>query len=177
MANNWYVLHSKPNMEHMLYNQLLLRKLEAFFPRLRVNPVNPRSRSLVPYFPGYLFANLDLDQTPLSSIAWLPGMQRLVSFDNEPACVPDHLINAIEKQLELANQSAQDPFLGLHPGDRVRIEKGPFAGYDAIFDLRLSGSERARVLIQFLHDRQVRLEVPVTQLTRLSPLTRSSQRR
>ncbi len=165
MAQKWYALHSKPNMENMLWNQLLVRKVETFFPRITVKPVNPRSRTVVPYFPGYLFACLDLEKVSLSKIAWIPGMQRIVSFDGEPAWVPEHLIAILQKQMEAANLAYKDPFSGLRQGDVVRIQSGPFAGYEAIFDVRVNGSERARVLLKFLHDRQVRLDVPVSQLT------------
>lgn len=167
MSDKWYVLHSKPNMENMLWNQLLVRNVSVYFPRLNVKPVNPRSRTLVPYFPGYLFANLDLAQIPLSKLAWIPGMQRIVSFDGEPAWVSDSLISILQKQVELANQNLKDPTSGFQPGDPVRIQSGPFAGYDAIFDARLDGTQRARVLIKFLRDQQVRMLLPVNQLARL----------
>jgi hypothetical protein len=47
---------------------------------------------------------------------------------------------------------------GLKPGDPVRIAAEPPKGYEAIFDLRPSGSERALVLLQML-GRQMRLTV------------------
>jgi transcriptional antiterminator RfaH len=55
---------------------------------------------------------------------------------------------------------------GLKPGDLVRISSGPFAGYEAIFDARLPGSERVRVLIQMLSDRSVPVELKAGQVER-----------
>jgi transcription antitermination factor NusG len=55
-------------------------------------------------------------------------------------------------------------FDGLHKGDVITIHEGPFAGYEAIFDLRLPGSERVRVLIQLLSKRQVPLELEAAQI-------------
>lgn len=40
----------------------------------------------------------------------------------------------------------------------MRITHGPFAGYEAIFDMRLSGSERVQVLLQML-GRLVKVQV------------------
>jgi len=54
----------------------------------------------------------------------------------------------------------------LQPGDRVRVMAGPFAGYEAIFDTRLNGGERARVLLRFIANLQASLEVPAAQLER-----------
>lgn len=166
MTLAWYAIHSKPNREDLLWKQLLNRKVEVFYPRIRVKPVNPRSRTIKPYFPGYLFARVDLNQVPLSSFAWLPGANRVVSFDGEPAAVPDFLIGAIEKQVERINTVGLDPFGGLQAGDEVIIQSGPFEGYEAIFDERLDGKERVRVLLKLLQNKQVRLDVPVGQIER-----------
>ena len=61
MAFHWYVLRSKPQKEFHLFDQVLARGLECFFPRINVNPVNPRSKKVRPFFPGYMFINADLE--------------------------------------------------------------------------------------------------------------------
>ncbi len=56
-------------------------------------------------------------------------------------------------------------FAGLNPGDTVVISEGPFAGYEAIFDTRIPGSERVRVLLQLLNSqRQVPVELSAGQI-------------
>ena len=77
------------------------------------------------------------------------------------------MLEAIRRQVEVANQVAQDPLAGLQPGDLVRITSGPFAGYEAIFDTRINGAERVRVLLKLLQRQQVSLEVPATELVRV----------
>jgi transcription elongation factor/antiterminator RfaH len=167
MTLHWYTVHSKPNQELLLWNQLQQREVESYFPRLRRKPVNPRARREVPYFPGYMFIRVDLENFPLSRIAWLPGMQRLVAFGGQPAWLMDEVLEAIRHQVEVANQIAQNPLAGLQPGDLVRITSGPFAGYEAIFDTRINGAERVRVLLKLLQRQQVSLEVPATELVRV----------
>lgn len=160
MNPSWYVLHSKPNKENFLYAQLCHRKIEAFYPRLRVNPVNPRARKVKPFFPGYLFVHVDLDQTPLSSLAWVPGVRRLISFDDEPAAVQDEVISGIRQNVNRINQEQNQQDHGLKHGDHVLIQGGPFDGYHAIFDTTLEGSQRVRLLIEFIRDQHMRLQVP-----------------
>jgi transcription antitermination factor NusG len=46
----------------------------------------------------------------------------------------------------------------LQKGDAISIGQGPFAGYDAIFDSRLSGEKRVQVLLQWL-GREVKVTV------------------
>ena len=55
----WYVMQSKPNKEELLYEQLRTRDIDAYYPCIKVQPVNPRARKLKPYFPGYLFIKVD----------------------------------------------------------------------------------------------------------------------
>jgi transcription antitermination factor NusG len=156
-------MHSKPNKEELLYEQLRIREIDAYYPRIQVQPVNPRSRKRKPYFPGYLFIHVDLETLGSSTLKWMPGAQGLVDFGSDPASVPDELLQAIRKKVEQAN-TAGDQFNQFKPGEIVRIQTGPFAGYEAIFDARLPGQERVRVLLRLLSDRQVGVELSAKQL-------------
>lgn len=167
MTISWYAMRSKPNKEDFLAGQLESYGVEVYFPRLRVTPVNPRARKLRPYFPNYLFVHVDLDVINASDLRWMPGASGLVSFDGKPASVPDFLIAAIQKQVDHLNASARDLTNNLKTGDLVVVQEGPFAGYEAIFDTRLSGQDRVRVLLNLLQKRQVPLELEGRQIRRV----------
>lgn len=160
MSLSWYVLHSKPNKEDFLFSQLKHLAVEVYYPLLRVDPVNPRSRKVKPFFPGYLFVQVDLEDTPLSSLAYVPGTNRVVSFDHEPAIVPDEVIHTIQQNVDRINENPDSFHKQLHHGDPVIIQGGPFEGYQAIFDTHLEGSERVRLLIKLLRGQQMRVQVP-----------------
>jgi transcription antitermination factor NusG len=166
MSESWYALRSKPRKEEVLWKQLLAREIEVFYPRVRVHPVNPRSRKLRPYFPGYMVVNVDLEAEGLSKFNWMPFAIGLVSFDGAPATVPENLIHEIRKRVEEIAAAGGEFYDGLKSGEPVRISSGPFAGYEAIFDMRLPGSERVRVLIQMLTDRNVPVELKAGQVER-----------
>lgn len=159
MAQQWYALRSKTRKEDTVWKQVNDRGIEVFFPRIRVHPINPRSRKIKPYFPGYMFVRLDLDEMGQTLFQWMPHTVGLVSFGGEPAAVPDHLIQAIRRRVEEIEAAGGEQFDGLKQGEAVRIEHGPFAGYEAIFDTRLPGNERVRVLLQLLNDRRVPIEL------------------
>ncbi|MFZ0533766.1 MAG: transcription termination/antitermination NusG family protein [Anaerolineales bacterium] len=164
MAEQWYALRSKPRKEDVVWNQVRQRGFEVFYPRMRVNPINPRSRKFKPYFPGYLFIRVDIETVGLSTFQWLPHTTGLVSFGGEPSPVPDNLINAIKRRVEEITESGGEVFDDLHKGDVVLINYGPFEGYEAIFNARLPGTERVRVLLQFLSDRYVMIELDASHL-------------
>lgn len=166
MSISWYAMRSKPNKESFLAGQLESYGIEVFFPRIRITPVNPRSRKVRPFFPNYLFVHVDLDEVNVSTLRWMPGASGLVSFDGDPAAVPDPLIAAIERQLDLLNVASRQLTHDLKSGDQVTVVDGPFAGYEAIFDARLSGQDRVRVLLNFLQARQVPVELLGRQIRR-----------
>lgn len=166
MTNSWYALRSKPRKEEVLWRQTNAQGFEVFFPRLRIQPVNPRSKKFKPYFPGYMFVWVDLDKVGRSTFQWMPHAIGLVSFGGEPASVPDNLILVLRKRVDEINTAGGEIFDGLKPGDPVRISDGPFAGYEALFDTRLPGTERVRVLIQMLSDRHLPVELRSGQIER-----------
>lgn len=164
--SKWYVLRSKPNKEDLLYSQLLTREVETYFPRLKVNPVNPRARKTKPFFPGYMFIRVSLEDVGFSTFQWMPYAIGLVSFDKEPATIRDDmmqtLINNIERLKEM-NEDKSEPF---ERGSKLLINNGPFEGFEAIFDTSLPGRDRIRVLLTMIQGNQVSVELPPSQVRR-----------
>ncbi len=164
MAFYWYVLHSKPHKEELLAEQLELRRIETFYPRIRVQVVNPRARKVRPYFPGYVFMHVDLEIMGLTTLHYMPGSAGLIMFGGTPANVPDGLIHAIRQRVDEINAAGGELFEVLKPGEPVFIHSGPFTGYDAIFDARLPGPERVRVLLKLLRNRQMPVHLAAGQI-------------
>ena len=165
MTFHWYALRSKPRKEDLVWQQLNVRGIESFYPRLRVHPINPRAKKVKPYFPGYIFIKVDLDDIGISTLQWMPHTLGLVSFGGEPATVPSNLINAVQKRVKEINESGGEVFVGLKAGDKIWIHSGPFSGYAAIFDYRLPGKERVQVLLQFLAEpRKIPIELDASQI-------------
>lgn len=164
MNDHWYALRSKPQKEDVVWRQLQAKGVEVFYPRLRVNPVNPRAKKVKPYFPGYMFVKLDLEEVGISAFQWMPHALGLVSFGGEPSTVPEHLIHAIRNKVQAIADAGGENLSDLKPGDIVRVHDGPFAGYEAIFNERLPGTERVRVLLEFLNRRQVSVELLAAQI-------------
>jgi len=143
--------------------------IETFLPTLHVKPVNPRSRTERPFFPGYLFVCADLSALGQNCIQYRPGVTRLVGLDDDPTPIPEPIIAEIRDRVEAAQ--AQDPLgLGgsafLKPGDRVRILSGPLRGYEGMFDTRLGGQTRARILVDFM-GRELKTDLDVRMVEKL----------
>jgi transcriptional antiterminator RfaH len=177
MATYWYALRSKPRKEETLWRQLRAQNIEVFYPQIRVQPVNPRARKVRPYFPGYMFVSVDLEAVGLSTFQWMPHAVGLVTYGGEPANVPENLIHAIRRRVDEINAAGGELFDGLNKGDAVKITGGPFEGYEAIFDVRLDGLERVRVLLSLISDRSMPLELDAGQIEKTKKKERRPRRK
>jgi transcription antitermination factor NusG len=164
MTTHWYAVHCHTRKEEIVVQQLEMQGFMVFYPHVKVQPSNPRSRTIRPYFPGYVFVQADIAEVGVSKFQYLPHALGLVCFGGVPADVPGQLLRAIEHHLEAINKAGGELVARLKPGDRVEIRSGPFAGYQALFDARLRDTDRVRVLLDMIGDRQIRLELRAGQI-------------
>ena len=162
----WYVIHTNPRKEQQVYRQLCVRAIEAFYPTIRVKPVNPRASKTRSLFPRYLFVRANLEEIGLNKLQWIPGVNRLVQFGGQPASVSDRIVFELKKQLSAIQKAGPLDLNGLKKGDRVRITEGSLAGYEALFDLRLSGEDRVRVLLQLV-GRLVKVDINASAIEKI----------
>jgi transcriptional antiterminator RfaH len=154
----WYAIQTKGNKEKEVAKRLSDLKLEVFLPWLRDRRrVGSKFQwVLVPLFPGYLFCRMDIILSGKTA-RYSPGVKDFLKFGNEITEIPQDIIVALQERCP-QGIAAIDP-VSMTAGDPVRINEGPFAGLDAIFEKKMKGSERVAVLLEIL-GRQTRLVLP-----------------
>jgi len=167
-GESWYVIHTKPRQEQCALLNLGRQGYECYLPILPAERLN-RSRACVeiveePLFPRYLFIRLN---TGDSAKSWAPirstkGVSRLVTFGSEPARVDSRLIEMIRSQCDLFRGQPRHLFSA---GERFVLKDGPFAGIEAIYQMR-DGESRVMVLIELL-SKPVRMSVAPTSLRKV----------
>lgn len=167
MAERWYALHVKAHREQAVHDYLVGQGYSDYYPYLRVKPVNPRSRKRRAFFPGYVFVRLNLDELGPNALRWTEGTYGLVTFGDDPAPVPDSLINEVRRRVEEINAAGGRISPAIEPGDRVRIVEGAFEGYEAIFDANLAGKDRVQVLLSYLSQQPKRLIIRPEQVEKI----------
>jgi transcription antitermination factor NusG len=165
----WYALQSKPHQEDALWQFLKAEEVESYYPRLPMRPLKRRAPKIRPYFPGYLFVRVDVHVTGVSKFNWMPHANGLVSFGDQPSPVPDVLICGIRQTINQLTCFGTQWYDELVHGERVRIHSGPFEGYEGIYDARIAGGERVRLLLELLNGQRVVLE---TDAARVEPIKR-----
>ena len=172
----WYVLRSKPHKESTLASHARACGHTIFYPTLPTRPVNPRAARQRPYFPGYLFVRAELSRVGESAFRWMPYSGGLVYVGGEAAPVPDLSVRAIAARVEATwKTGGLPPAIAFDRGDGVVIREGMFEGYEAIFDARLPGRARVRVLLRMLNDRYVPVEIDVGLIEKNKPSADSHQ--
>ena len=143
----WIVLFTQPRKERMAQEVLAGREIETYLPTVRPAQFRRNRPHAIPLFPRYLFAHVDCDIVPKSSLMWMPGVVNVVSFGGEPAIVDQHVIDLIKERSAKLNEHG---YGGFKHGDRVRITRGPLSDLEGIFDKPMSASGRVRILIDML---------------------------
>lgn len=159
MDTYWYAVFCKPHKEYHVASYLQANtNINIYCPTIKVKPVNPRAAKIRLFFPRYIFINANLEQVGKSTLQWIPGAVGLVQFGGEPAIVPEAFIRELRERLARVESSGGLMLEGLKRGDTVKITQGPFAGYEALFDVYLKSDERVQVLLHWL-GRQMKVKL------------------
>lgn len=145
--SSWYVIHCQSRKEPYAANALKGNLgISVYVPEYHLS-VHGHPR-LVPFFPGYIFAQADLQQVSLSQINTSPGVLQLVTCGEDPQSVSPYVIKEIADRLKQMEMLKHQPF---RPGDTVRIKcNGPLRDLEMIFVGPMSPSRRVSVLLSFL---------------------------
>jgi len=161
IQGHWFALYTKPHKEYLVRDLLSAQKVEVYLPEIAVKTRRRDRREKRPFFPHYLFARLDLQDSIIAKLRWTPGLRRIVAMGGRPVPVPDEVVQEIRRRLAtIAQVEPEEPF---RQGDVVHVMRGPFEGLDAVFDRRLSAQGRVRVFLQWM-SRRVAAELDVEDL-------------
>lgn len=154
MSLCWYALNARPRCEAKVTAGLLRLQdrwqVEPYMPMLPARKLRGKVQPPTTLFPGYLFCQCDLEALPLSSLRQVVGLRRILDFNGTPAVVPDEAIARIRGRLQAIEEAGGLPAYPFRPGDPVQVVSGPMAGLLAVFDGPSNGSDRVRILIEFL---------------------------
>ena len=144
----WYAVMAKPRQERSSTTFLGQAGIETYYPEFD-ECVTVKGRRCVRrsgLFPGYFFARFDYDNQ-YRTVSYCRGVRRIVRFGQTLAEVEPGLLDDIRRGL---NRQDTIPIPRLTHGEIVRINHGPLAGVEGVFDYKLSGKDRVVVLLRAL---------------------------
>jgi len=170
---HWYALYTKPKKEHQVNTYLQGQGVATYLPTMRRKVCRRDRPDRVVYFPNYLFARLDFDQMPHSSVTWMPGVRRIIGAGEQPLIVADEVVDLVRRRLAEKEEVGYSEF---QAGDTVRIVAGPLRDLDAVFDRPASAAERVRILLDVM-GRMTPVEVDVSEIVKTTPTEKTRTKR
>jgi transcription antitermination factor NusG len=154
-VHHWYAVSVRPRHENVVTRHLEHQGLNYFLPVYRsVRRWKDRRKELdMALFPGYVFVNLDLRDR--LGVLRAPGVVQFVTFQGQPAAVPDCDIRALESSVSAGLRPQPHPYL--RQGKKVRVKSGPLVDAEGSLVRRKEGFRL--VLSSELLMRSVMLEV------------------
>ena len=154
-GTNWYALYTAPRHEKRVADQIGRQGIACFLPLYRsVRRWKDRRKELaLVLFPGYVFVRMSLEHR--LRVLQLPGAVRLVTFNGQPASLPEAEIESLQHHLSCSGNVEPHPYLSV--GRRVRVRSGPLKGLEGII---LRTKDRCRIVLSIhLIMRSVAVEV------------------
>jgi transcriptional antiterminator RfaH len=156
-GSSWYAVQTHPHSEAKAASHLERQGYTIYLPRYLKRRRHARRIEIVPapLFPSYLFVTIDMLSQRWRSIQSTIGVSRLVCNGEEPAVLPDAVVN------ELQDRHDENGFiqLALRPkfttGDKIRILEGAFADCFGLYE-GVADRERIAILLDLL-GRKVRV--------------------
>lgn len=158
----WYVVHTQPQAELRALWHLENQGFECFLPRVRSLRRHARKieHVLMPLFPRYLFARLDLDGARWTAINGTRGVVRLVANGTRPTAVSEGIVEDLQMRCDAHGIISLSSFGVFARGQMVTVRGGIFAGMSGqIADTLEIGRDRIQVLLNLLGV-QVRVPLP-----------------
>lgn len=136
-SEHWYVVTVRPRHEKTVTRHFEHRGLNYFLPVYRSKRRwKDRHKELdMALFPGYVFVNLNLRDR--LGVLQSPGVSQFVTFQGQPAAVPDLEIRALESGLSAGLRAQPHPYL--RQGKKVRVKSGPLVNAEGIMLRRKEG--------------------------------------
>lgn len=151
----WYAVYTLVRHEKAVNLALAEKDIETFLPLREVLSrwKDRKKRIQLPFFPGYLFVNIDL--TEILDVLSRRSVVRILGLNGVPIPVPVEQINAIRRLLESNLRYAPYPYFT--QGKEVIVVNGPLQGVRGKI-LEVRGNYRL-VLSADLIQRSVSLEI------------------
>jgi len=146
----WYAIRTRPMEEERAEINLRNWQVQTFAPKLKELRTSGYRNQYVskPLFSSYIFAHFDAGKQ-LHDINYTRGVKSVVSFGGRPVYIDDNIITLLREKMDVDGFIRRDQ--ELEPGDRVRINSGPFKSLVGIFKRRTTDKDRVRILLDAIN--------------------------
>ena len=138
----WFAVWTRSRHEQVVRDQLEKKQFDVFLPTVtKWSRWKDRKKKIDwPLFPGYCFARFNPNER--LPILKCTGVVSIISFEGEPAPIPDHQIDGIRRLID--SDLAFDPVPMMREGMMVEVAHGPLKG---VIGRLVRKNEKARLVL------------------------------
>ena len=139
---HWFALWTRSRHEQVVRQQLEQKRIDVFLPTVtKWSRWKDRKKKIDwPLFPGYCFARFNAKER--MPILKCTGVVNIISFQGEPAPIPEHEIDGIRQLVD--SELAFDPCPLIREGMMVEVMHGPLKG---VVGRLVRKNEKARLVL------------------------------
>lgn len=156
-AATWQVIRSCPKSEHLAAAALQrMDGVEAYCPRLSIRKITRRGpvHFVEALFPGYLFSRFAME-TRSRAVEATPRVTGILRFGAVTPSLPEEMIAQLREIFPDTEPRVMNPAATPRVGETVEIMTGALAGFNALVTRLLPGSDRARILLEWMGSQRV----------------------
>lgn len=148
-SGQWLAVATHPHKERVALENLQRQGYETYCPMLRRKVRHARRVQdvLRPFFPGYVFAGVGVDQ-PWRSMHSTFGVRRVIAFGDRPSLLSGKFIDALRARE--VDGGIVKPSQDYHIGQSVCLTGGAFDGFVATI-IEMDEKQRLVVLLDLLN--------------------------
>jgi transcriptional antiterminator NusG len=173
-GRNWYVIHSysgyegkvKKNLAHRIESLSMQHKIfEVVVPTEEEIELKDGQRRTVErrIFPGYILVEMIMDEDSWYVVRNTPGVTGFVGSIRKPTALPKRDVDRILKRMEAETPKVKITF---RPGQKVRINDGPFEDFVGTVDNIYPDKGKVRILVSFF-GRETPVELDFLQVEKI----------
>ncbi|OGS07395.1 MAG: transcription termination/antitermination factor NusG [Elusimicrobia bacterium RIFOXYA12_FULL_51_18] len=176
MAKGWYVIHTRTGFEERV-NKMLQHKLDTneltgklfqvLIPTEDIIQVkhNKKVVSKRKFFPGYVLANIELDNQTYWAIRGIQGVSGFLG-DPKPAPMEESEVQQILELVNSAGLEKPKPAVQFEKGENVRIIEGPFKHFMGVVEEVNEQKAKIKVIVT-VFDRPTPVELDFLQVEKV----------
>lgn len=184
LIGDWYVVHTYSGMENRVKQNLEARVVtlgmedyiyEVIVPTMDVVEIHAGKKRTVtrPVLPGYVLVRMDLSDESWTAVRHTPSVTGFVSHASSPVPLDlDEVVRMlVPGEISRANTEGKPAakkviVVDFSVGDAVTVIDGPFNGVHGTITEINAGSQRLKVLVDFM-GRETPVELTFTQVERI----------
>ncbi len=141
----WYALYVQVNHEKEVVKRLEQKEVSCFLPLMETwsKRLDRRKRVHLPFFPGYVFVHVFLDNYVNLTIVKTPGALNLLRNSDGPLTIPSYQIENLQTMINSTQPLKSHAYL--KEGEWVHVVRGPLGGCIGI--LNRIDHKRGRLIV------------------------------